>query len=149
VLDYESEEQVGELHGLVTSGRFGHLLDGLGRYYNNAELAVERNNHGHSALNTLSNTCYEKQHRPNGKLGWPNDTKTKPVMINGLAAAIASGSLTIHHSSALVDECFSYVALDGGATGAQPGRHDDPVIAAAIAWQVRQRPRPSFLIARA
>lgn len=54
-----------------------------------------------------------------------------------------------HRRLTTADECFSYVALDDGAAGAQPGRHDDRVIAAAIAWQVRQRPRPSFLIARA
>ncbi len=34
-------------------------------------------------------------------------------------------------------------------TGAQPGHHDDRVIAAAIAWQLRKRPRPQLQIAKA
>ncbi len=149
VLDYESAEQVAELHGLVPPDRFGRLLDALGRYYNNAKLAVEYNNHGHSTLNTLLNECgypnlyrhvdyddpLSKSHLP----GWPTNAKTKPLMINGLAAAVAERSILIR-SSALVDECFSYVVTDAGGTEAQPGKHDDRVIAAAIAWQVRKRP---------
>jgi hypothetical protein len=48
-----------------------------------------------------------------------------------------------------VDECRSFVTMDNGSTGAQVGRHDDRVIAAAIAWQVRKRPKPVFRIGRA
>ena len=36
-----------------------------------------------------------------------------------------------------------------GDTEAQPGHHDDRVIATAIAWQLRKRPRPQFRIGRA
>jgi hypothetical protein len=157
VLDYQSGEQVAELHGLVPPDRFGHLLDAVGRWYDDAELAVERNNHGHSALNTLLHTCsyphlyyhtdYDDRRRRGRALGWPTDQKTKPLMIDALAAAIAEGSIGLH-SSALVDECFSYIVTDRGGTEAQPGKHDDRVIAAAIAWQVRQRPKADFLIAR-
>jgi hypothetical protein len=151
VLDYITGEQVAELQGRVTPDRFAHLLDALGRYYNQAELAVERNNHGHSTLNTLLHTCeypnlyrhrdYTELHWHTGAAGWPTDAKTKPLMIDGLAAAIVEGTITIR-SSALIDECLTYVVTDSGSTEAQPGKHDDRVIAAAIAWQVRKRPTP-------
>jgi len=74
--------------------------------------------------------------------------KTKPLMVDGLAAAITEGAITIR-SSPLIDECLSYVVTDTGATEAQPGRHDDRVIAAAIAWQVRKRPQPPIFVGRA
>jgi hypothetical protein len=157
-LDYETGEQVAALHGRVPPERFAHLLDALGRHYNHAELAVERNNHGHSALNTLLHTCgysnlyrhadYNHPHDRDGQLGWPTDARTKPLMVDGLAAAIVEGAITLH-CSGLTDECFSYVVTENGSTEAQPGKHDDRVVAAAIAWQVRQRPKPVLLIARA
>jgi hypothetical protein len=157
VLDAQSGEQVAELQGRVPPERFAFLLDSLGRWYHKAELAVERNNHGHSTLNTLQNACqyprlyrhtdYDQQHGGGGQLGWPTDLKTKPLMIDGLAAAVAEGAITLH-SSALIDECLSYVVTDRGATEAQPGKHDDRVVAAAIAWQLRQRPRLAIRIWR-
>jgi len=157
VLDYETGEQVAELHGRVAPERFAHLLDALGRYYNKAELAVESNNHGHSTLNTLQHTCeypdlyrhadYNNPYDYSGPLGWITSAKTKPLMIDGLASAITEGAITIR-CSALIDECLTYVVTDSGSTEAQPGKHDDRVIAAAIAWQVRQRPKPVFRISR-
>jgi hypothetical protein len=149
VLDKETGEQVAELHGQVPPGRFARLLDALGRYYRWAQLAVESNNHGHTVLDTLGNitdyprlyscSSYDQSGQRSKKLGWHTNAKTKPVMIDNLAEAIAEGHLLIH-SPGLVDECFTFVTTDSGAQEAQPGKHDDRVIAAAIAWQVRKRP---------
>lgn len=106
---------------------------------------MERNNHGHSTLNTLRNVCryprlyYHVRYDQLGKavpvLGWPTDQATKPILVDDLAAAIAGGHLPIH-SAGLVDECFTFVTTD---TGAQEGKHDDRVLAAGIAWQARKR----------
>jgi hypothetical protein len=62
-------------------------------------------------------------------------------MIDELAEAVAEGYLLIH-SEGLIDECLTFVTTDSGSREAQSGKHDDRVMAAAIAWQVRQRPRP-------
>ena len=151
VIDKESGEQATELHGQVSPERFARLLDALGRHFNRAELAVERNNHGHSVLNTLfhgtsypdlyHHTDYDQAGQNRRELGWPTDQKTKPIMVDDLAEAIAGGHFLLH-SSGLVDECFSFVVTDTGSQEAQPGKHDDRVIAVAIAWQVRKRPVP-------
>jgi hypothetical protein len=158
VLDEGSGEQVAELQGRVSPERFARLLDALGHHYHDAHLGVERNGHGHSTLNTLMHTThypalyhhtdYDQSGLQEPRPGWPTSQKTKPIMIDDLAEAIAGGHLLIH-SAELVDECRSFVTMDNGSTGAQPGRHDDRVIAAAIAWQVRKRPRPVFRIGRA
>ncbi len=148
VLDRESGEQVAELHGRISPDRFGHLLDALGRYYNLATIAVERNNHGHSTLNTLRNACryprlyyhvrYDQTGRGKPMLGWPTDQATKPILVDDLAAAIAGGHLLVH-SPELVDECFTFVTTDSGSQEAQEGKFDDRVMAAGIAWQARKR----------
>ena len=105
----------------------------------------------HATLNPLHNTLdypnlyHYTRYDPSGvgaeALGWPTNARTKPIMIDDLAEAIAEGHLLIH-SSGLVDECFTFVTTDTGSQEAQPGKHDDRVIAAAIAWQVRKRPTP-------
>jgi hypothetical protein len=148
VLDRETGEEVAELHGRVPPERFGHLLDALGRLHNLATVAVERNNHGHSTLNTLRHVCryprlyYHVRYDQAGKgqpiLGWPTNQATKPILVDDLAAAIAGGHLLIH-SPDLVDECFTFVTTDTGAQQAQEGKHDDRVMAAGIAWQARKR----------
>ena len=158
VLDRESGEQVAELHGRIAPGRFASLLAALGRLYLEAELAVESNNHGHAALDALHNTLYYsplyryRRYDQSGlageALGWPTNALTKPLMIDELAEAIAEGHLLIH-SEGLVDECLTFITTDSGSREAQPGKHDDRVMAAAIAWQARKRPWPQaggFLI---
>ena len=147
VLEHRSGEQVAELHGRVSPERFGHLLDALGRWYNRALLAVERNNHGHSTLNTLRNMChyprlyyhvrYDARAGAQPILGWPTDQATKPILVDDLAAAIAEGNALIH-SPGLVDECMTFVAKPTGQE-AEEGAYDDRVMAFGIAWQARRR----------
>ena len=54
---------------------------------------------------------------------------------------VAEGHLRIR-SEGLVDECLTFITTDSGSQEAQPGKQDDRVMAAAIAWQVRKRPKP-------
>ena len=149
VLDRETGEQVAELHGRVPPDRFGHMLDRMGRWYKYATIGVERNNHGHSTLNTLRNVCryprlyyymrYDRTSRKNEPvLGWPTDASTKPILVDDLASAIA-GEHVIIHSPGFVDECFTFVSKPGGAQEAEEGKYDDRVMAMGIAWQVRKR----------
>jgi hypothetical protein len=149
VLDRESGEQVAELHGRVPPERFAQLLHALAWHYRRAKLAVERNNHGHSVLNTLRNVLhypllyhhvrYDYRVGDQVTLGWPTDQATKPILVDDLAAAIAGGH-AILHSQALIDECMSFVTTDTGSQEAQQGKFDDRVMALGIAWQVRKRP---------
>jgi len=143
-------EQVAELHGGWRRTSSANLLDAVGRLYNLALLGVERNNHGHSTLNTLRNVCryprlyYHVDYDVVGKakpvLGWPTDLKTKPLLVDDLRAAIATRA-TQPRSSAFIDECMTFITTDTGSQEAQEGKHDDRVIAYGIAWQVRKRGR--------
>ena len=149
VLDHESGEQVAELHGRVPPERFAHLLNALAWHYRRARVAVERNNHGHSVLNTLCNVLrypllyhhvrYDYRVGDQVTLGWPTDQSTKPILVDDLAAAIAGGHVILR-SLALIDECMTFVTTDTGSQEAQRGKFDDRVMALGIAWQVRKRP---------
>jgi hypothetical protein len=84
-------------------------------------------------------------------LGWPTDQATKPILVDDLAAAIAGGHIGLN-SSGLIDECLTFVTTETGSQEAQPGKRDDRVMAAGIAWQARKRggirptaPRPEGL----
>jgi hypothetical protein len=150
VLDRESGEQVAELHGRVSPERFAYLLHALAWHYRRAMLAVERNNHGHSVLNTLRNVLrypllyhhvrYDHRVGDQVSLGWPTDQSTKPILVDDLAAAIAGGHVILH-SQSLIDECMTFVTTDSGHQEAQQGKYDDRVMALGIAWQVRKRPQ--------
>jgi len=152
VLNRRSGQMVAELHGRVAPARFGHLLNALGRWYRMAEIGVERNNHGHSTLNTLRNQLHYPQlyyhvaydsggGRPRiVQLGWPTTSATKPILVDDLVEAITTDALLVR-SAMLINECFTFISDDQGNARAQEGKFDDRVIAAAIAWQVRKRPR--------
>jgi len=151
VLDRETAEQAATLHGTWPVHVFAARLDELGRMYNTALVGVERNNHGHTVLVLLSqqhlypNLYTHRDYNASGstraRLGWETNAKTKPVMVDGLAEALAEGFLGVNDPE-LVKECLTYVYNERGGTGAQAGCRDDRVIAAAIAWQLRKAPRP-------
>jgi hypothetical protein len=143
VLDKETWEEVAELHGRWPPHVFARKCQALCKEYNEATLAVERNNHGHSVLNTLRNQLHYphlyhyRSYDQGGSrmvLGWETNSRSKPVMIDGLDEAIREG-LIVTHEEGFVRECLTYVFDDKGGTGAQRGCHDDRVIARAIGLQ--------------
>ncbi len=147
VIRRDDARQVAELHGTWETHIYGQKLAELGKRYNVATIAVERNNHGHSVLNTLIHQEHypnlyhhqdydEKGHKDRLRPGWPTDSKTKPVMVDGLAQAVFERVSGIR-SEALVREMIAYVRDAKGRMNAQPGAHDDRVIARSIAGQVR------------
>jgi hypothetical protein len=147
VVDKETWEEVAELHGRWPAHVFARKARDLCLEYNEAILAVERNSHGHSVLNTLRNQLYYpylyhyRRYDQGGSrtiLGWDTNSRSKPVMIDGLDEAIREGLIGIHDEE-FVKECLTYVYDEKGGTGAQPGCHDDRVVARAIALQVAKQ----------
>jgi hypothetical protein len=155
VLHRESGRQVGELHGRISPERFARLAAALGRYFNGAMVGVERENHGHSTLNTLRNqlrysplyhhVAYDARagRAVASELGWPTNSATRPILVDDLAEAVTTGSLQVN-SASLVDEMSTFIVTNSGRAEAQPGKFDDRVLAAGIAWQIRKRPKARF-----
>jgi hypothetical protein len=146
IMDVDTTETVARWRGDAEPAEFGEILEQLGRYYNNALIACEINNHGLTTVQRIRDMHYPNLYRREkgvderfeeftSKLGWKTDRKTKPLMINALSEAIYTGQLQ-DYDHTFIRECMEYVVDDRGRTNAQIGAHDDTVISTAIALQV-------------
>ena len=123
---------------------FGDILFYLGRYFNNALLAVESNSLGIATLNRLKqmnymNLYYQTKaanllNDEGGKPGFRTTVSTKPMIIGNLKRAIEEDDLWIP-SDTIVGELRTYVAAENGSTNALAGNFDDTVMALAIAFE--------------
>ena len=125
--------------------QYGDLLFYLGRYYNNALLAVESNSLGIATLNRLKQMKYVNlyhqtkvanvSNEEGNRLGWRTTQATKPMIIGHLKNAIENDDINLA-STRIIQECMDYVSDANGRTNAISGAHDDTVIATAIALEV-------------
>lgn len=112
--------------------------------YNNALFAPERNNHGHAVIQA----AVRELRYPNiyahddQRHGWPTNPVTRPVILDGLEAAHRTGQWETP-DKILLSQMRKFVIGSSGKPEAARGEHDDLVIASAIGWAVRSRPRPS------
>ena len=123
---------------------FGDILFYLGRYFNNALLAVESNSLGIATLNRLKQMNYINLYyqtkaasfldEEGGKPGFRTTVSTKPMIIGNLKRAIEEDDLGIY-SDTIVGELRTYVAAENGSTNALSGNYDDTVMALAIAFE--------------
>ena len=132
-------------HGHIDPDLFGIELIKLAKYYNDAYIGVENNNHGLTTLTTIRkeeywNLYFSKSHdkiadKVTQKMGWSTNSSTKPFMIDKLAEFIREMYLGIY-SDMIIGEAFSYVIDDKGGTNAQPGSFDDTIMSLAILLQL-------------
>jgi len=129
----------------IDPSKFGDLLFYLGRYYNNALLAVENNSMGIATLNRLTQMEYQNLYyqtkianvskEEGTRIGWRTSTSSKPAIIGFLKNAIENEDIWIP-SRVIINELMNYVADESGKTNASYGANDDTVIALAIALEV-------------
>ena len=124
--------QVAELQKRLTPAETARQYALAGRYYNQAYLGWERNSAG-SAIGVVmsevyqKNRCYEGE---DGNPGWQTNVKSRKLMVDGLAEMIKDHSIEIVSEWA-IRECLSFRLNSDGKFEAQPGSHDDCVIATA------------------
>ena len=124
---------------------WGELLFYLGRYYNNAFLAVESNSMGIATLQKLDHMGYINLYKQTKvanvsneegeRLGFRTTSATKPAIIGNLKNLIDNEDIMIP-SPVVIQELKDYIATDTGKTEAAPGCYDDTVIALAICAEV-------------
>ncbi|MNC10429.1 Terminase-like family protein [compost metagenome] len=133
-------------HGHIDPDQYAEQLAMLGRWYNDALIAVEENNHGLTVLNKLKlnyenlyyRTDYDKLTDEEKKeLGWWSSEQTKRLAVDTMARLLREKKLGIK-SKLLISECLTYVRDAKGATNAQEGSHDDTVMASAIILHVME-----------
>ncbi len=136
VIDRQLGTQCAELHGHYPPRELAQKLVELGKEYNTALLAVERNNHGYGVLACLRTLEYPRVFVQKGQDGWLTSAISRPAMIENLAAVLVEEPGRFR-SPRLLNECRTFVRYADGSTGAAAGTHDDCVMALAIAWAVR------------
>jgi hypothetical protein len=141
VLELETGLQCAEFAGHVGGLELAKLAAAVALEYNRAWLVVERNNHGSGVLALLASVCqYGRIYRQGGRngeqAGWLTTSVSRPAALGRLDAALVEEPARFQ-SRRLLGECRSFVRLPNGSSGAQPGTHDDRVMAMAIALGAR------------
>lgn len=149
VIDRITGCQVAALYGHWEPDLFAEHLVMLGERYGDAELAVERNNHGHAVLAVLSRRGYPNIYRYSdalrdgnengGRAGWPTTAQTKVQIIASLIQGLRE-SAYLPADPQFITEASTYSYHDHGAMSAPNGKHDDRVIAHALAWHLANQP---------
>ena len=137
VIDLETGMQCAELHAHLQLRELAKMVNELGKEYNSALLAVERNNHGNGVLVHLELGGYPNIYEQNKQTGWYTTAVNRPEMIETMAVVLEENP-ELFVSAKLWNECRTFVRHYGGTTAAAPGSHDDCVMAMAIALEVRK-----------
>lgn len=115
----------------------------LAKWYNNALVVIEKASGGHVILDRLKNIYkyknlykhkdYDVRGKMVKKIGFNTTAKTKPIMIDDFVELFENNDIVIK-SLNLLSEMKTYEYSDG-SMNAQSGKHDDTVIATALAIQ--------------
>jgi len=130
VLDRATGEEVAALAGKFQPQTIADHAFAVGRWYNDADVLVERNNHGHAVLLRL---MYQERLRILAGLderpGWLSNQLGKVLLYDALADAFRQKT-TILHSFASYTQIAS---IEGNTLRAPEGAHDDRADGYALA----------------
>jgi hypothetical protein len=134
----DTGEHVATLHGYFPTWEMARLVAELGKRFNSAVLVIERNNHGHAVLQALSREQRYPEHLiyddEDGRPGWNNGQISRATALEALEAAHRKGDWkTLDRGS--LEEFLLFIVIKRKPQ-AQPGAHDDRLIAHAIANDV-------------
>ena len=147
VLD-SKKRQVATWRGQVHPDYFAEILRELGNYYNEAFIIVENNSHGILTATRLGkdfaypNFFTEVQidkltDKETNKLGFTTTSKTKPLIIDELRAAMREGELELNDKTT-IREMLTYIVNQTGAMEAEQGCFDDCVMSLALANHIHE-----------
>lgn len=153
VVDCVTLEQVAEfVSDSVPPAEFAEILARLGRMYNMAIVAPERNNHGHTTIERLRHiysrvfamySFDERRNKKTKKLGWLTNGHTRDLILDTLEELTEDGTIKVN-SAILKSEMLTFVTNPDGKREAKSGYHDDTIMALAIAVKIATMPRSSY-----
>jgi hypothetical protein len=117
----------------------------LAKFYKWGLISVENNGPGIATNLRLRDTLHypllysreifdQRERKYTQKVGWSTNRGSKPVMITALRGAVDDDLITLFDHDTL-DEMLHYVLHKDGTMGAMQGKHDDLLMALAIALQ--------------
>jgi hypothetical protein len=146
VVDHQTGKQVAHWHGKIDPDAWASVLIAIGKRYNVALLAPERNNHGLTTITFIVAEGYPNLYvemvpdppgKPRKRYGWVTSNATRPLILDNLIREVREDTHTILNRDTF-DEMMSFKIQDNGRYEADAGRHDDRVICIAIAKHLRQ-----------
>lgn len=97
LLDAATGEEVVSLNEKLSPKATGKAMEDISRVYNKAAWLVERNNHGHALILWLEgNTEVRLLEGPDGRVGWPENQKTKTILFDGAVEKVKDTRAIIH-----------------------------------------------------
>lgn len=155
IIDAVTLKEIGYFYSnRVKPADFAKYLAEAGRRFNRALIAVERNNHGHTVLDRLKDVygnifmmvkTDERKKKRTKKLGWETNLRTRPLILDNLEELVGD-DIFAPSSVILKKEMMNFITNEEGKREAKVGKHDDLVMATAIALFVASMPKKSFAI---
>lgn len=145
VLDNVTGEQVAVLHLQCDEDVYARQMFLLGRYYNDALLCIESNfsTYPNKILEKMGyKHLYVREQMDNfdGKIrhsyGFQTNSLTRPVIIAELIR-VMHDNVNLINDTDTIDEMMQFIRNDKLRPEAEPGGHDDMVMALAIAFYCR------------
>lgn len=134
LLDKDTGEEVAKLSGKLQPAITAAHADTIGRYYNDAPVLVERNNHGHAVLLWLKdNSKLKRLKGPDGKDGWLDNSRGKTLLYDQSADSFRTKD-TILHSFTTHTQLSS---IEGSSLRAPDGEPDDEADSYSLALMAR------------
>lgn len=130
VMDRKTGEEVASLAGKFQPQIIADHAYAIGKYFNNADILVERNNHGHAVILRL---MYQDVCRIldglDDRPGWLSTALGKTILYDNLADAFRERSTTLHSFATNTQ----LASIEGSTLRAPPGTHDDRADGYALA----------------
>jgi hypothetical protein len=137
-VDVNTHEEVANLVGKYPPDMHAALSARVSRYFNDAGLMVENNNHGHAVLLWLNENADSKDNfrysrlvlqGHNGKDGWTSNVLGKSLMYESLATAFRTNDTLIHDDDTVVQ----IKSIEKNTLRAPEGEMDDRADSYALA----------------
>jgi hypothetical protein len=144
VIDKESDDCVALYRAKVPPDEYADEMIKLGKYYNNALMAIENNKDGLWVNSVIEKKGYQNLYYRKAfdditqnmtkYYGWKTTSSTRPYMLAELKSVINKKQTGFPEE--LLKEMLTFVRNTRGKAEAMAGQHDDVIMAAAIAYSV-------------
>ncbi|GAH00446.1 unnamed protein product, partial [marine sediment metagenome] len=149
MMAHQTNEVVATFHAKIPADEAAYIIDEMGREYNNALLAPERNQPGLAVINKLKDLEYPNlYHQKPTQPGWWTSGGSNPTsrgaILHELRVPLAKREIVIYDPE-IIREHMSFFQPKDNVPQAARGAHDDWVLAMAITWQMRKFVKSKFV----
>jgi len=129
-IDVLTGEEVASLKGKFEPAVLAAHIDRVGRWYHNAAVLPERNNHGHALILWLEdNATTPVLAGYDGRAGWYSSSKGKSLLYDAAATAFRERSTVLH----TFETYMQLTSIEGASLLAPQGQMDDLADSYALA----------------